>query len=152
MKTTVYLIVGAMALLAGCASAPVKEDVGKLTCESFLIYDLCIRDLTGDGLVDYMYFDDTKEIFLYREGNKMQVAKEMALHRCAMPMTESTLRQSTKLLYEENLSLMSEMVLKGKLVGNYLQAKAKIDDCYADDTASPEPGEADDFFVGEPDW
>lgn len=147
--------------LAGCGSNSPKEAVGKLACESFLIYDLCIHDLTGDGVVDYMYFDDTKEIFMYRQGMEAQVSAVMAMHRCAIPMTEPALKNSSELLYLEERGLGTEMVLKGKLVSNYLQVKSQIDACYYQ-TASPketkkseeteESSGEEDFYTGEADF
>jgi len=145
------IALGLLLGLVGCGSNTLKQATGKLACESFFIYDLCIHDLTGDGLVDYMYFDDTKEIFMFRPGYEDQVAAVMAMHRCAMPMTEPALRNSSELLYMEDRGLGSAMVLKGKLVSNYMQVKGQIDDCFYEDTESDQTpaAEEDDFFSEE---
>ena len=76
-------------LMAGCASDPITQPAkvsGKAVCDSYIILDMCVEDLVGDGSVDMIYFSDTREIFMYRDGMKNAVAGEMPFHRCAVPL------------------------------------------------------------------
>ena len=60
-----------LVLLASCSSSPKVEPVaekGKIVCDSYIVLDMCVRDLMGDGTVDMIYFTDTREIFMYGEG------------------------------------------------------------------------------------
>jgi len=64
LRGSIALLLCAL-LLDGCASDPGPASLGAVRCESFFIYRLCVGDLDRSGDVDFMYFDDTKEIFMY---------------------------------------------------------------------------------------
>jgi hypothetical protein len=141
-----------VALLSACASTnPTRaitnpEPSGRLACDSFFIYEMCVQDMSGDGRVDLMYFSDTNEIFMYRDGMADQVSTVLPLHRCAIPMDGNTVDYSSRLLYSDDLTLVAEMDVKGKLLANYLAAKPAVDACYAQNDAVSEAfGEEEDY-------
>ena len=71
-------------LLQACSSTPGASPVAsksKVVCDSYIIMDMCVEDLVGDGTVDMVYFSDTDEIFMYQQGRQDQVAVVMPLHR-----------------------------------------------------------------------
>lgn len=141
-------------LLGGCATTP--DDVrpaGKEHCESFFIYVLCISDLDMDGQVDYMYFDDTRDIFLYAEDMLNQVTQVLPLHPCAIPMSENTRDLSSRLLYSEGLGISAKLALKGKMAVSYRAAQPAVDACAASIGPDPQRGIEDERpFDDKDDW
>ena len=58
-------LVASVALLAACGSLvsgvrPLNAEY----CDNFLIYDMCARDTNRDGIVEVVYFTDTREVFM----------------------------------------------------------------------------------------
>ena len=63
------VLVAVVLVLAGCAQTPSvvpQQAAGKTVCDTYLIQSMCVQDLQGDGVVDMIYFTDTKEIFMYQ--------------------------------------------------------------------------------------
>jgi len=149
-------VLGYLVLLGGCAaSMPDKTaaPAGKLSCGGFFVYEMCAQDLYGRGEVDFLYFADTSEIFMYRKGADLSAVRPLTLHRCAMQMPEDTLLYSTQLLYGEQLTLLEEMDVKSKLLFSYLAAKEQVDECYGGDSSLGDAtGATEDFLVDDYDW
>jgi hypothetical protein len=128
--------------------------VGKIVCDSYIILTMCVRDLEGDGVVDMIYFTDTREIFMYRDGMKDTVGEVMPFHQCAVTLSPEMQITTNRLLDRENLSLSQELAVTRALIGNYMDAKPEIDACNAgfagEDEAGPEI--EDEFFVEEAEW
>ena len=82
------LLASTLALI-GCTSTPAivpEQAQGKFVCDSYIIFDMCVGDIIGNGTVDMVYFSDTEEVFMYRQGMKQAVVEVMPLHRCAVPL------------------------------------------------------------------
>jgi hypothetical protein len=147
----------AAVLVSGCASfesgqAASTAGDGKTRCGSFFVYDMCMTDARGDQRVDYIYFADSKEVFMYSAGASLP--RELPLHRCAMEMQEDVVAQSSSLLYGENLGLLQEMDVKRKLLLSYMAAKSDVDGCYGGDSrqGNPELEQTSDFASDDFDW
>ncbi len=151
------IIVGAVAILAGCAGTPEvvsPQAKGKTVCDSYLILSMCVQDLHGDGTVDLIYFTDTKEVFMYQEGKKDSVAEVMPFHRCAVPLGENMQATTNRILNRSDLGLREELSITRELISNYVAAKPSIDACNAqfeDDSDAGELPEGE-FFEFEEDW
>lgn len=150
------LALPALVLLAsGCASTqraqiPAEQDAAKVACGSFLIYDMCMIDRAGDRRVDYAYFADDQQIFLYQEDEPLPA--EMPVHPCAMPMTEDVVVHSSELLYSDNLTLLQEMDVKRKLLVSYMAARNGVETCNDDGDTGEVAGagfDSDDFDWGD---
>lgn len=102
---------------------------GTERCESFFIYVLCISDLDSDGQVDYMYFDDTREIFMYAESMLSALANVLPLHACAIPLSDNTRKYSSQLLYNDALGISARLATKAKLAASYRAAQPAVDAC-----------------------
>jgi hypothetical protein len=150
-RTTILLLV---LWLGACASTPGNvRPPGKEHCESFFIYVLCISDLDADGQVDYMYFDDTREIFMYADHMLSQLNDVLPLHACAIPMSDRTRDYSSQLLYGDDLGISARLVVKGKMAVSYRAAQPAVDACYTSldpDPASTETQERP--FDDDDDW
>jgi hypothetical protein len=143
-----------LALVLVSACAPVDQrsaPFGFISCERFFIYDLCLSDLDEDGAVDFMYFDDTKEIFMYAAKALEEVSSVMPLHECAIPMSADIRSQSSELLYGESLPLSERLVVKGKLINSYRKAQPAISACNRGQS-DREPPSVDDPFLVQEDW
>jgi hypothetical protein len=137
--------------VAGCAPTPERTPPpGTSSCESFFIYVLCIADLDADQRVDYMYFDDTREIFMYEASMAQALGSVLPFHACAIPMSRSTRDYSSQLLYDETLSIADRLRIKGQLILNYRAAQPAVDACNTnsagDQMEAPEP------FLTDEDW
>jgi len=147
-------------LLAGCATAPVPEQApkeGRIVCDSYLILHMCVRDLIGDGVVDMIYFSDTYEIFMYREGMLQTVEPVMPLHRCAVTLSEDMQALTNRILSRADLTVSEELVIMKDLLTNYMAAKPEIAACNARFDKLEQEGESgeegtDDFFIEESEW
>ena len=108
-------------------------------------------DIAGDGAVDMIYFSDTNEIFMYREGMRNRVAEMMPLHRCAVPLNEGMQRTTDRILHRKNMVLKEELTIAKELIVNYAAAKPEIDACnaYFDKLDGIAQQPEDEFFMGE---
>lgn len=128
--------------------------VGKTLCDSYIIFDMCVRDLLGDNVVDMIYFSDTMEVFMYREGMREEILKVMPIHRCAVVLSEHMQATTNRILDREKHSLSEDLSIKRALIANYMQSKPEIDACnarYEDENPQekkPEP----EFYVEEDEW
>ena len=128
------VLVAVVLVLAGCAQTPSvvpQQAAGKTVCDTYLIQSMCVQDLQGDGVVDLIYFTDTKEIFMYRSGKRDAVAKAMPFHRCAVPLDAGMQATTNRILNREDLSLTEELSITMELIANYMAAKPSIDACNA---------------------
>jgi hypothetical protein len=128
------ILLSVVLVLAACAQGPSiapQQASGKTVCDTYLIQSMCVQDLQGDGVVDLIYFTDTKEIFMYRSGKRDSVAQVMPFHRCAVPLDAGMQATTNQILNREDLSLTEELSITMELIANYLAAKASIDACNA---------------------
>lgn len=146
-----------MMTLVGCASTTstgVSHAQGKTVCDSYIIMDMCVQDLMGDGTVDMVYFTDTNEVFMYQAGRQDAVAEVMSFHRCAVPLNAGMQSTTNRILERENLSLTEELDITRQLIANYVAAKPTIDACNArfSQNTPGDPAQEDDFFTSDADW
>lgn len=145
--------------ISGCSLGPVVDKssaVGRTVCDSYIVLDMCVQDVVGDEQVDMIYFTDTKEIFMYREGMKERVGELMSFHRCAVPLSADMQATTNRILDREDLSFTEELGITKNLLANYLAARPTIEACEAEiraregkTLASPEE---DNFYMEEQDW
>ena len=143
--------------MAACVTAPEQRALpGRHSSESFFIYILCVADLDEDGVVDYMYFGDDFQIFMYAESMRERVnTVGQPWHECAIPMSASTREYSSQLLYGEDLGLAARLGVKGRLIQNYRAAQPAVESCNPQREvpgAVPDLDDYEDPFVVEDDW
>jgi hypothetical protein len=144
-------------ILAGCSSTPVtstKQAQASVVCDTYIILNMCVEDLAGDGTVDMVYFSDTNEAFMYQQGMHDAVAQVMPLHRCAVPLNAGMQTTTNRILGRENLSLSEELDITRQLIVNYIAAKPTIDACNArfEENNPGAIAQEDEFFIDESDW
>lgn len=106
-------------------------------CDSYIGYEMCSMDLAGDGKSDVLYFDDTKEIFIYWAETESLMPDWLVMHECVQPMEETMRKAATDLLYfPEDLGFIGRQRLRGALLLSYTKYVGYVNDCY-------EPGPED---------
>lgn len=151
------VLVAVVLVLAGCAQTPSvvpQQAAGKTVCDTYLIQSMCVQDLQGDGVVDLIYFTDTKEIFMYQNGKRDLVAEVMPFHRCAVTLDAGMQATTNRILNRENLSIAEELSITMELITNYLAAKPSIDACNArfEDNSDKADVPPEGFSQFEEDW
>ncbi|MEM1188257.1 MAG: hypothetical protein AAGI72_07010 [Pseudomonadota bacterium] len=142
----------ALAVITGCATRPDSTLVGSHRCESFLIYEVCVADVDENGSVDFIYFGDDLQVFMYHDAQERALRAVQPFHECAVTMSADTRDLSSELLYGEGLTLSQRLSIKGRLIGSYRAARPAVSACNS--AAKSARGEAADeapFDVGE-DW
>ena len=155
IRTSVALVLVLAAFLAACSTTPEQTVVhpkARLVCDSYLVLDMCVQDLVGDGTVDLIYFSDTMEIFMYQEDRLEQVSTVMPLHRCAVPLNPGMQATTNRILERENLTFTEELGVTKELLRNYVAAKPSIDECNARFEAESPSEPEEEFFMDEDDW
>ncbi|MEM0952590.1 MAG: hypothetical protein AAGI24_00490 [Pseudomonadota bacterium] len=151
------MLIALPVVFSACQSTPELErpqaaPVEYYECNNFFVYDICLADIEGDGDVDYVYFGDDLQIFMWREG--VALPDSMPLHRCRRPMTPEVAQIGSDLLYNDEDNLLREMDLKRRLLFKYLGDKDQVDECYGGDSSKGIPTDVveDDFSNEDFDW
>lgn len=137
-------------LLTACASGERERalPVNTLVCDSFLIYDMCAQDLNGDGEVEFVWFADTYEVFLFREDTAHRVPDDLTLHRCAQQMNDDIVRNASMLFFiDDDTGHVARLDIKGALIASYMSYIPRVNRCnaqYEDGAPAIEPP-ADEF-------
>jgi hypothetical protein len=123
-------LLSACLLLAGCSGANLADrPANDLYCDNFILYEMCARDSNRDGIVDYTYFQESKEIFMYRDRLPRRIPAGFAVHRCAMPMEEDLVVTTSRVFYvDESSSLLEKTDIRGAMMLKYM---AKLPDVMA---------------------
>lgn len=119
------------ALLAACGSlSEGARPVSSNYCDSFLVYDMCARDLSGNGIVDLVYFTDTLEVFMYSPGAEDDMPSELGVHRCVRPMDEELVATTSRLFYiDEETTLLEKQDIRGAMLLKYMAYMPEITAC-----------------------
>ena len=118
--------------LGACASIPVDSSnpVATLYCDNFLIYDMCAQDVDGDGIVEWVYFEDTNEIFLVRDGIDAPLPTELAAHRCMQKMDDAIVQNTSQLFYiSDETNYIERADIKSALMFSYVGYMPRVMRC-----------------------
>ena len=118
-------------LLAACGSL-----VGSLRplnaeyCDNFLIYDMCARDTNRDGVVEVVYFTDTREVFMYHPEFEGNYPSDLGLHRCAMPMDEEVVATTNRVFYvDDSTTFLEKQDITGAMMLKYVAFLPEVTAC-----------------------
>ena len=124
-------LVASVALLAACGSLvsgvrPLNSEY----CDNFLIYDMCARDTNRDGIVEVVYFTDTREVFMYHPESEGNYPSDLGLHRCAMPMDEELVATTNRVFYvDDSTTFLEKQDIKGAMMLKYVTNIPEVTAC-----------------------
>ena len=127
----VTVLFSAALALNGCSGINfANPPANSLYCDNFLIYEMCARDSNRDGIVDYTYFQDSKEIFMYRERLPRRIPSGLGVHRCARVMDEDLVATTSRVFYiEESTSLLEKTDIRGAMMIKYIAQLPEVTAC-----------------------
>ena len=118
-------------LLVGCSTANLADrPVNDLYCDNFVLYEMCARDSNRDGVVDYTYFQESKEIFMYRDRLPRRISAGFGMHRCAMPMEEDLIATTSRVFYiDDSSSMLEKTDIRGAMMLKYTTKLPEVTAC-----------------------
>ena len=146
-----FLIPGlACTSLLSCASSGETRalmPVSDLYCDNFLIYEICAQDMNRDGIVELVYFSDTNEVFLYREGTESQVPDALTMHNCVQMMDDDIVNNASQLFYiSDQTPYIERLDIKGALMFSYMGYMPRVSRCTGEAGGSEPVQPAGDEF------
>lgn len=118
-------------LLAACQSMPEGErPANALYCDNFMVYGMCARDVNKDGVVDYVYFEESEQAFMFRPGAERLFPRNLVMHPCATAMDEEVVATTSRVFYvDEQTTLLEKTDIRGSLMLKYMAALPEITAC-----------------------
>lgn len=155
IRITAWIVL-TIASISGCSSNQVMFDSALNTkeyCDRYFAYQMCAKDFTGNGVVDGMYFEDSRDIFMYREESKELLQEFHNFHICAQAMDEKLTEASSALLeIDEDTSLIKRSELKSSIFLNYMRYASAINQCNSEHGNKQfDPDAEDDFGLPDDD-
>ncbi len=115
-----------------------------LYCDKFLICDLCAQDLNRDGVVEYVYFPDSLDVFMYREGAESNIPRNLAMHRCALLMDEDLVATTSRVFYmDEATTFLEKQDIRGAMMIKYIAYIPEVAACNLRAEQAVATGDAD---------
>lgn len=108
--------------LAGCQLVDHGvRPVSNLYCDNFLVYDICAQDLNRDGVVELVYFEDSREVFMYRDGADAEIPTGLEMHRCARVMGDDLVATTSRLFFvDETTTYLARTDIRGQMLLKYI--------------------------------
>lgn len=104
--------------------------VSNLYCDNFLIYDMCAEDLNRDGVVEYVFFEDSLDVFMYREGAEASIPDKYGLHRCALLMDEDLVATTSRVfMVTDETTYLERQDIKGAMMIKYIAYMPRVTAC-----------------------
>ncbi|MDA0926666.1 MAG: hypothetical protein O2861_01150 [Proteobacteria bacterium] len=118
-------------VLVSCGSLPDGERPSNaLYCDTYLMYDMCAQDQNRDGVVDFVYFTDSEEIFMFREGVQERYRGNLGVHRCAQIMDENLVATTSRVFYvNDETSFLERQDIKGAMMIKYIAYMPEVTAC-----------------------
>ena len=126
-----FLPVAFSAIVMGCQSLPEgARPANALYCDNFMVYGMCARDMNKDGEVDFVYFEDSKQAFMFRRGAERLFPRNLEMHPCATPMDEDVVTTTSRVFFvDEETTLLEKTDIRGNLMLKYMAALPEITAC-----------------------
>ncbi|MFN3163326.1 MAG: hypothetical protein ACE37N_07560 [Pseudohongiellaceae bacterium] len=126
LSLVLVMVLGSCAGSLGGDARPVSANY----CDNFMIYDMCARDTNRDGVVDFVYFEDTQEVFMYRPGMGRRIPRNLGRHQCAMEMDEDLVATTSRLLYiDDETPFFEKQDIRGSMMIKYIAYMPRVTAC-----------------------
>jgi len=144
-----FLILSAL-LLCSCGTTPVANpNLSSLFCDRYLIYPMCTQDVTGNGRADFVYFEDSQEIFLFNRKLVRQVPSHLTMHECAQTMDRKLIDATSLLLtVNDETGFFRRAEIKNGIFFHYMRYLPRVARCNPQVMPADKDAE-DDFGVEE---
>ena len=137
-------------LLCACSSTPTQYPaVNTLYCDRYLFYPMCALDITNNGVTDFVYFEDSQQIFLFNQQLVSRKPDHLMLHECAQSMDKPLINATSQLLtVSDNTNFLRRSEIKNGIFYHYMRYLPRINRCNRALQTYDENRE-DDFGVAE---
>ena len=122
--------------LSACSSQNTKQEneelplANNIYCDSYFIYDMCAEDIDRNGEIDFMYFQDTDEIFMKNPRFPLESLPPKPLHRCVQSMDEGMIIAGTRLLtITDDTNGIEAAQIKSRLLMQFIKAQGRMETC-----------------------
>ncbi len=117
--------------LASCGLVTLADrPANDLYCDNFLVYDMCAQDLNHDGIVEFVYFPDSMDVFMYRGDAELNIPEELGLHRCAILMDDQLVATTSRVFYiDEETSYLERQDIRGAMLIKYIAHMPGVTAC-----------------------
>ena len=113
----------------GLGAAGVRPTTS-LYCDNFLLYTLCARDMNQDGIVDFVYFEESEEVFMWREGARDDVPADMKFHQCAEVMDAELVATTNRVFFvDDDTSYLERQDIRGGMMIKYITRLPRVAAC-----------------------
>ena len=129
--TKIFLTLVTAGLLGACQySLDGRGLTNNLYCDNFLLYKMCTSDPNRDGVVDFVYFEETDAVFMYTDKGIARKPDEQPMHRCAEEMEEDLVEITSRLFYvDDSTTALEKTDIKGAMTMRYLAKLPEITAC-----------------------
>ena len=128
----VTLSLGLVSYLVACNSIKLlsTSPINNVYCDNFLIYEMCAEDTDNDGIVEHVYFADSSEVFLYRQGAKESIPDRLATHRCVRAMDEELVATTNRVFgVTDETTFLEKQDIRGAMMIKYFAYLPEITAC-----------------------
>lgn len=131
MLARTILFLFSLLTLISCGSLPEGEQpTNALYCDNYLMYDMCAQDQDRDGIVDFVYFTDSEEIFMFRDGVQEAYSGDLSIHRCMQIMDDSLVATTSRVFYvDDDTSFLERQDIKGAMMVKYISYMPEVTAC-----------------------
>ncbi len=133
-----------VSLLPACSlTVDGNAPVNSVYCDNFMIYDMCAQDLNNDGIVEFVYFADTRDVFMYRDGVLDQIPSRHNMHRCAQQMDDDLVATTSRVFYVgDDTPYLEKQDIRGAMMIKYISFMPQVTACNlrADQASAGESG------------
>ncbi len=145
-----FVLVLTIIFLSACSTTPpTGTNFSQVFCDRYLIYPLCAQDITGNGRTDLVYFEDSREIFLFNQKHSNSLPNNLTMHKCAQRMDRPLIDATSLLLtVNEETGFFRRAEIKNGIFLHYMRYLPRVSRC----TPEPAPMDLeleDDFGVAE---
>ena len=124
------VLLSLLALTACGLGASGARPTISLYCDNFLIYKMCARDMDRDGIVDFVYFEESEEVFMWREGARADVPADMKFHQCAEVMDAELVATTNRVFFvDDETSYLERQDIRGGMMIKYITALPRVVAC-----------------------
>jgi len=129
IRLSIVLLSLLMLTACGLGTAGVRPTTS-LYCDNFLVYRMCARDMDSDGVVEFVYFEASEEVFMWREGARDDIPADMKLHQCAEVMDPELVATTNRVFFvDDETSYLERQDIRGGMMIRYITKLPRVAAC-----------------------